>query len=211
MLGSMCQPLSERKRPALADLGAGFNRPCWGLEGTSAARDRLAATARTIKWEFAAGAGWRDGKWNYLPSSDKWMSLWEIEWILQPSLAQVQMWLMANSSFFFLLLSLVFKSVKRVERSQEKKKKKITMFLPRHVFRTAPGFFKWSVVVEGNLFRNCVCCLTEEETINAAFFVNTRLSPSKILQIRLDVLMWDLSVVCSNEIGVGSQSSPLSG
>lgn len=122
MLRSMCQPLSERKRPALADLGAGFNRPCWGLEGTSAARDcSLAATARATKWEFAAGAGWRDGKWNYLPSSDKWMSLWEIEWILQPSLAQVQMWLMANSGFF-LLLSLVFKSVKGVERSQEKKK-----------------------------------------------------------------------------------------
>lgn len=70
----MCQPLNDRKRPALADSGAAFNGPCWGLEGTS--RDhRLTGPARATKWEFVAGAGWMDGKWNYMPSSDKWMSL----------------------------------------------------------------------------------------------------------------------------------------
>lgn len=158
MLRSMCQPLSERKRPALADLGAGFNRPCWGLEGTSAARDRgLAATARATKWESAAGAGWRDGKWNYLPSSDKWMSLWEIEWILQPKSGagteyRCGWW---RIHVFFLLLSLVFKSVKGVERSQEKKKK-ITTFLTQHVFRTAPGFLS-EVLLEKATFSEITC------------------------------------------------------
>lgn len=97
MLRSMCQPLSDGKRPTQADSGAGFNRPCWGSKGTSAARDRgLDGPARATKWEFAAGSGWMDGKWNYLPSSDKWMSLWEIEWILQPSLV-----VMGNSRFTF--------------------------------------------------------------------------------------------------------------
>lgn len=43
MLRGMCQTLSERKRPVLADWGAGFNRPCWALKSSSAARDRVPA------------------------------------------------------------------------------------------------------------------------------------------------------------------------
>lgn len=50
MLWNMCQPLSDRKGTALADSGAGFNRPGWGLKGTSAARGRgLAGPAWATK------------------------------------------------------------------------------------------------------------------------------------------------------------------
>lgn len=163
-----------------------------------------------------------DGKWNYMPSSDKWMSLWEIEWILQPSLAQVQMWLMENSRFFSVQICA---PAQRSEKVTRKKKDNEHVSSSTRVWNCT-----WLFVPERNclkklnhhspprgqsgLLRNCVRCLTEEETFNATFIY--LLTPDFLFLkyyklVRLAQQMWDPSVVCFDKSGAGRQRPPLTG
>lgn len=67
---------------------------------------------------------------------------------------------------------------------------------------------------QSGLLRNCVRCLTEEETFNATFIY--LLTPDFLFLkyyklVRLAQQMWDPSVVCFDKSGAGRQRPPLTG